>query len=131
MQCSMSFQTDLLSAFEANTTLTDGQIFDTTNDLELNNALDFYNCRNAFLPLIANATEAEMMTIFPSIEDSNAGLSVILDTIRNRQDWYPSHATGLPVVVTTSQCDSYHDCVIHRMRRPNKIAKTDKSHQQK
>ena len=91
---SMSFRTSLWKAFQFNRTLTGSRVVSGSiivsgtviNDMVVKDTLDFYNCRNSFSALLASA--AYMVTFFPGIPDSNAGLSVIFDTLRNRHDWF-------------------------------------------
>jgi hypothetical protein len=83
----------LVRAFEQNLSLTDirlGAFFNPTVDEQ--NAIKYYVTRNKYRPLLTVAPKAKMLlTDFPDLQayhDDETALSLMLDTLRIRDDWY-------------------------------------------
>lgn len=69
--------------------------FDGLEDLDNIAAIEFYTVRNEFAPLLADASKKQMLSVFESAPKyDEAGLSVVFDALRARDDWYRYESTG-------------------------------------
>ena len=87
--CDGATTVDFLRGIERNTTLTSVLIFFTDIDEDNESDIAFYTTRNKYTPSLATSSKALMMEIFETLwTEGNAGLSVVFDTLRGRDDWY-------------------------------------------
>lgn len=93
-----TFPLDLLRGFELNTTLTVIRIIRPLPCFSsgiAEQALRFYATRNRFGPELTKASKSELPTILENVMQTDdldssdpACLSVVYDTLRNRDDWF-------------------------------------------
>lgn len=85
-----SISADFTRVFESNTSLTQVHFEDIAVDDDAEAATEFYTRRNEFKPMLAGTSKEEMLEIFSMnlLAHGEAGLSVVFETLRVRDDWY-------------------------------------------
>jgi hypothetical protein len=93
--CFGNIPADFLRGLELNKSLTSVSI-DDLEDHDVIAAIDFYPLRNELAPRLASASKEQMLSVFESAleYDEQAGLSVVFDALRVRDDWYGHESTG-------------------------------------
>jgi hypothetical protein len=85
---------DLLHGLKLNKSLTSVH-FDGLEDDDTISDIEFYIIRNKFTPFLASASKQQMLLVFETaLEHDEAGLSVVFDALRLRDDWYRYESTG-------------------------------------
>ena len=80
---------EFLRGFRDNKSLTDVHIEWLDEDDESKANIAYYTTRNRYAPSLAVASKVKMLEIFETLvaDEGNAGLTVVFDTLRARDDW--------------------------------------------